>query len=210
MQHSRPTLTFKPLILFPPTLHLLPLHTHHRLMLLAVSLCLLFLFLLPDSLGGFQWNAGDLRVRSTELIHFILSHLVDLICIQEPNPNLSSFSQIPGFSAVRSNCTHSQSDIFSTDVTHSSSGVIIFVGQSLSFSELSTSSLSSLDPYYEYVGVNISLNNSSSLSFVNVYAPLFVLLRRIAKPTPFLPPPFPPPEISLFWRASIVIIPFGT
>ena len=33
------------------------------------------------------------------------------------------------------------------------------------------SSLSSLDPYSDYVGVNISLNNSSSLSFLNVYAP---------------------------------------
>ena len=39
------------------------------------------------------------------------------------------------------------------------------------FSELSTSSLSSLDPYSDYVGVNISLNNSSSMSFLNVYAP---------------------------------------
>ena len=32
-------------------------------------------------------------------------------------------------------------------------------------------SLSSLDPYSVYVGINISLNNSSSLSFLNVYAP---------------------------------------
>ena len=31
--------------------------------------------------------------------------------------------------------------------------------------------LSSLDPYSDYVGTNISLNNSSSLSFLNVYAP---------------------------------------
>ena len=31
--------------------------------------------------------------------------------------------------------------------------------------------LSLLDPYSDYVGVNISLNNSSSLSFFNVYAP---------------------------------------
>ena len=60
---------------------------------------------------------------------------------------------------------------FSTDVTDASGGVIIFVRYGLSFSELSTSSLSSLDPYSDYVGVNISLNNSSSLSFLNVYAP---------------------------------------
>ena len=54
---------------------------------------------------------------------------------------------------------------------HASGGVIIFVRQGLSFSELSTTSLSSLDPYSDYVGVNISLNKSSSVSFLNVYAP---------------------------------------
>ena len=41
MQHSHPTLAFNPLILFPPTLYLRPLHPHHRSIFLAVSLCLL-------------------------------------------------------------------------------------------------------------------------------------------------------------------------
>ena len=45
----------------------------------------------------------------------------------------------------------------------------------LCFYELPTCSLSSLDPYSHYVGVNISLNNSSSLSFLNVYAPHYSL-----------------------------------
>ena len=76
---------------------------------------------------------------------------------------------LSGFSALRSDCTHSRSGILSTDTTHASGGVVIFVRQSLSFSELSTFSLSSLDPYSDYVGVNISLNNSSSVSFLNVY-----------------------------------------
>ena len=39
--------------------------------------------------------------------------------------------------------------------------------------------------------------------------PLFTLLLRIAEPTPFLPPFFPPPEISLFWVTSIAITPSG-
>ena len=117
----------------------------------------------PDSLRILQWNAGGLRARSTKLLHFISSHPVDLICIQESNLNLSSFFRIPGFSALRSDRTHSRSDIFSTDTTHASGGVIIFVRQALSFSELSISSLSSLDPYFDYVGVNILLNDSSSL-----------------------------------------------
>ena len=171
MQHLHPTLIFKPLILFPPTLYLLPLHPHHRLMLLAVSLYLLLSLPLPNSLRVFQWNAGGLQTRSTKLLHFISSHPVDLIYIQESNLNLSSSSQIPGFSALQSDCSHYRSGIFSTDVADASGGVIIFVKQGLSFSELSTSSLSSLGPYSDYVVVNISLNNFSSLSFLYIYAP---------------------------------------
>ena len=85
-----PTLIFKPLILFQPTLYFLPLHSHHRLMLLAVSLYLLLSLPLPNSLRVFQWNAGGLQARSTKLLHFISSHPIDLIYIQESNLNLSS------------------------------------------------------------------------------------------------------------------------
>ena len=116
MQHSHPTLAFKPLIPFPPTLYLLPLHPHHCLMLLAVSLYFLLPLHLPNSLKVLQWNAGGLRARSTKLLHFILSHPVDRISIQESNLNLSSSFRIPGFSALRSNGTHSRSGNFSTDV----------------------------------------------------------------------------------------------
>ena len=129
-----------------------------------------------DSLRVLKWNAGGLRARSTELLHFLLSHPVDLICIQESNLNSSSSFRIPGFSALRSDRAHSRSGILSLDATHASGGVVIFVRQGLSFSELSTSSHSSLDPYSDYVGVNISLNNSSSVSFLNVYTPPYSLL----------------------------------
>ena len=123
----------------------------------------------PDFLRVLQWNARGLRARSTELLHFLSSHRIDLICIQESNLN-SSF-RIPRFSALRSDRIHSRSGILSPDTTHASGGIVIFVWQGLAFSELSTSTLSSLDPYSDYVGINISLNNSSSVSFLNVYAP---------------------------------------
>ena len=126
---------------------------------------------LSDSLRVLQWNAGGHRARSTELLHFLSSHPADLICIQESNLNSSSSFRIPGFSALRSDSTNPRSGILSRDATHASGGVVIFVRQGLSFSELSTSSLSLLDPYSDYVGVNISSNNSSSLSFLYVYAP---------------------------------------
>ena len=125
----------------------------------------------PDSLRVVQRNAGGLRARSTEQLHFLSSHPVDFICIQESNLNSSSSFRIPGFSVLRSDRTHSQSCILSSDATHVSDGVVIFVRQGLSFSELSTTSLSSLDLCSDYVGVNISLNKSFSVSFLNVYAP---------------------------------------
>ena len=171
MQHLHPIVIFKPLIFFPPTLYLLPLHPHHRLMLLGVSLFLLLSIPLLNSLRVLEWNAGCLPARSTKLLHFISSHPVDLIHIQESNLNLSSSFQIPGFSALQFHGTHSRSGIFSTDVADACGGVIIFVKQGLSFSELSTSSLSLLGPNSDYVKVNISLNNFSSLSFLIVYTP---------------------------------------
>ena len=163
-----------------------------------------------DSLRVLQWNAGGLRARSTDLLHFISSHPVDLICIQEPNFNLSSCFRIPGFSALRSDCTHNRSGIFSANATNASGGIIIFVKQGLSFSEHSTFSLSSLDSYSESVGVNISLNDSSSLSFPYVYAPPFCSSPTDSRTIFFLSPSFPPPEISLFWGTSNAITPSGT
>ena len=149
----------------------------------------------PDSLRVLQWNAQGLRARSTKLLHFLLSHPIDLICIQESNLNSSSSFRIPGFSALRSDRTHSRSGILSSDTTHTSSSIVIFVRQGLFFSELHISALSSLDPYSDYVAINISLNDSCLLSFLNMYAPLFTPPQRMAEPIPSLPPP----EIFLFW-----------
>ena len=210
MLQSRITSVSKPLIPHLPVLYLLPLPLQHRPLLLTIFSTPPASSPPPDSLRVLQWNAGGLRARSTELLHFLSSHSVYLICIQESNLNSSSSIRIPAFSALRSDRTHSRSGIVSPDATHASGGVVIFVRQGLSFSELSTSSLSSLNPYSDYVGVNISLDNSSSVSFLNVYAPLFAPPQRMAEPIPFLPQLFPPPEISSFWGTSIAITPSGT
>ena len=194
---SRPTLVSKLLIPHLPVLYLFLLSLLHRSLLLAFLLRLLPP-LPPDSLKVLQWNAGGLRARSTELLHFLSSHPVDLICIQESNLNSCSSFWIPGFSALCSDCTHFRSGILSSDTTHASGGVVIFIRQGISFSELSILFLSSLNFYSDYVEINISLNNSSLLSFLNVHAPLFAPPQRMAEATPFLSPFFPAPEISSF------------
>ena len=178
MLHSRPTLVSKLLIPHLPILYLFLLPPHHSPLLLAVLLRLLSP---PDALMVLQWNAGGLQARSTELLHFLSFHPVDLICIQESNLNSFSSFRIPGYSVLHSNRIHSRSGILSPDATHASGGVVIFVRQGLSFSELSISTLSSLDSYSNYEGINISLNNS--FSFLNVYAPLSAPPRRMAEPT---------------------------
>ena len=110
MQYSSSTLAFKPLIPFCPfcVFSLCSLTTASCSWL---SFCASCLHSPPDSLRVLQWNAGGLRARSTELLHSLSSHLVDLVCIQESKLKSSSSFQIPGFSTLQSNRTHSRSDI---------------------------------------------------------------------------------------------------
>ena len=158
MLHSRPTLVFKLLISHLPILSLLLLSPHHRPLLLAVLLRLL-LSLAPLNPSGFF--KGMLAVSEPGALNCYTSFCptpLTLSVSQESNLNSSSSFRIPGFSALRSDCTHFRSGILSCGAIHASGGVIIFVKHSLSFSELSISSLSSLDPYSDYVEVNIFLN----------------------------------------------------
>ena len=55
-----------------------------------------------------------------------------------------------------------------------------------------------------------SFKTTSPLShFLIIRLPLFSLHRRMAKLTSFLPPFFPPPEISLFWGLQLPSPPLG-
>ena len=168
MLHSCPTLVSKLLIPHLPILYLLLLPFHHRPLLLAILLHLLPP-LLPLTLSAF-FN-GMLEVfEPGALNYFTFFHPILSTLSAFRNPILTHLP-LSGFSVLRSDRTHSRSGILSSDASHASGGVVIFVRQGLSFSELSTTSLSSLDPYSDYVGINISLNKSSSVSFLNVYAP---------------------------------------
>ena len=93
MLHSHVTLVSKLPIHHLPILYLLPQPLHYRPLLLAIFLRLLPP-LLPLTLSGFFNGMLGLQARSTELLHFLSSHSVDLICIQESNLNSSSSFQI--------------------------------------------------------------------------------------------------------------------
>ena len=157
---------------YPPSAHSIssPSSPHHRPLLLAFLLRLLP-SLLPLTLSGF-FN-GMLEVFEPGALNYsTFFRPILLILSAFRSPILTDFPR-SGFldSLLCVLIAPTPGLAFSSDTTHASGGVVIFVRQGLSFFELFTSSLSSLDPYFDYVGINISLNNSSSVSFLNVYAP---------------------------------------
>ena len=187
MQHFRPTLVFKPFIPLPPILYLLPLLPHHRLLLLAVSLHLL-LPLPPLTPSGF-FN-GMLEVSEPGALNcYTFFRLIPLTLFVSRNPTLIHLPLSESLNSLLCDLiAPTPSMPFSFLMPRAaSSGVIIFVRQGLSFSELSTSSLSSLDPYSDYVEINISLNNSSLVSFLNVYAPPIRSSPTDSRTDPFSP-----------------------
>ena len=165
MQHSHSTLTLKPPILFSPTLYLLPLYPHHRFMLLAVSLSPQLSLPFPNSLRVLQWNAGGLQVKSTKLLHFNSSHSVDLIYIQECNLKFLD-------SLLCDPMVLTPDLVFFLLMSQTLAAASSFLS-SRAYSSLSflPPLFLCLGPYSNYIEVNISLNDFSALSLLNVYAP---------------------------------------
>ena len=203
MQHSYPTLTFEPLFVSTPSA------SHHYLMFLAVSLHLLLP--LPPLTPSWFFNGilgisepGALNIytffrfipstffvsRNLIFSHFPLSgSLNSLLCdLIAPTAGLAFFLLMPRTLAAASSLS----------------------SQCFSFSELSIFSLSSFDLYCDYVGVNISPNKASLLSFLNVYAPPICSFPTDGRTNFFSPSIFPPPEIYSFLGTSIAITPSGT
>ena len=151
IEHSPSNLLFffRPLCIFS----LCTLTTALCSWLFIFTSCFFFPSLTPS--GFFNGMPGVSEPRA--LNSYTLFRLIPLTLFVSRNLTLIylPFFWIPGSSALRSDCSHSRSGIFSTYVTNASSGVIIFVMQGLSFSKLSTSSLSLLNPYSDYVEVNI-------------------------------------------------------
>ena len=123
------------------------------------------------SLRVLQWNAGGLGARSTELLHFISSHSVDLVCIQESDLNSFFFPMT---------CT---------------------LAAASSFSSVKAYPLNFLPPLFLCLSPTLIMWRSTSHKtapprshFLMFMLSLSALLRRLAESTPFLRPS----EISFF------------
>ena len=148
----------------------------------------------PEALNYFTFFRPILSAssasRNPSLTHLPLSGFLDsLLCILiAPTPGLAFSLVMPRTLAAAS--------------SFSSGRVYPF----LNF----LPSLSSLYPCSDYVGVIISLNNSSSLSFLNVYAPPICSFPMECRIDSFSPSILPSSRNLFIWGTSTVITPSGT
>ena len=155
---------------YPSATHFVssPLALSPPLMFLAVSLHLLLSLPLLTPSGFFN---GMLTISEPgALNYYTFFRLILLTLVVSRNPILTHLP-LSGFpdSLICNPIAPTPGMAFSLLMARTVS--LIFVRQGSSFSALSAFSLSSLDPYSHYVRVNICLNNFSSLSFHNVFAP---------------------------------------
>ena len=121
---------------------------------------------LPQKLRILQWNAGCLSPsRRAELIAFLSSNQYDLIFLQETHLSATKKFQIPGNSTLCSDQTFGRQGAVSSGTHNTGGGVLTLIHFDLAFS------LSSQDPYSDYICVKVLFSNHPPLQFLNLYSP---------------------------------------
>ena len=126
----------------------------------------------PQNLRILQWNAGGLSPsRRAELIAFLSNNQYDLFLLQETHLLATKKFPIPGYSTPRTNRTFArQGPVFSGGHNNGGGGLTL-IHSDLAFSPGSVSSLSSKDPYSDYICAIVLFSNHSPLQFLNFYSP---------------------------------------
>ena len=79
--------------------------------------------------------------------------------------------QILGYYTLRTDRTFGRQGPVSSGTHNTGGGVLILIHSDLAFSSVSVSSLSSQDPYTDYICVKVLLSNHSPFEFLNLYSP---------------------------------------
>ena len=123
-----------------------------------------------NNLRILQWNANGIRPRRTELIQFLSHNQYDLIFIQKSHLSSDSTFRIPGYKTLQKN--RSMTRRGTTNSTENlGGGVLILVKTGLSYTLLSTQSLSSLDPSSEYLAIAVKIKGAPPIHLFTVYVP---------------------------------------
>ena len=149
----------------PPSASSIPPQTQHTISPLTSSFH-------PSSpsrnnLRILQWNVNEICPRRTELIQFLFHNQYDLIFIQESHLSSDSIFRIPGYKTLQKN--RSMTRRGTTNSTGNlGGGVLILVKNGLTYTSLSTQSLSSLDPSSDYLAIAVKVKGASPIHLFNV------------------------------------------
>ena len=125
------------------------------------------------------------------LPHVVLNlsgYQYDLIFLQKNHLLATKKFQIPGYSTLRTDRTFGRQDPVSSGAHNTGGGVLTLIHSDLAFSPVSVSSLSSQDPYSDYICVLTSIPLLSEA------------LLLILSPGPSLLTSFQTPLTLLSWR----------
>ena len=102
--------------------------------------------------------------RCTKLIQFLSHNHYDLIFIQESHLSSDSTFRIPGYKTLQKN--RSMTRRGTTNSTGNlGGGVLILLKNGLTYTSLSTQSLSSLDPISDYLAIAVKVKGASPIIF---------------------------------------------
>ena len=146
-----------------------------------------------------QWNAGGLSPsRRAELIAFLSNNQYDLILLQETHLSANKKFQIPGYFTLSTDRTFGRQGPVSSGTHHTGGGVLTLIHSDLAFSPVSVSSLSSQDPYSDYIYVKVLFSNHSLLQFLNLYSPPIRSTPSDSRPRTFFSPDILPNSPDTF------------
>ena len=139
-----------------------------------------------------------LHTRSTKLLHFLSSHPVDLICIQESNLNSSSSFLIP-YSLLCILIARTPALAFSLLMPRMPAAALsISSGRAYPFLNFLPPLFLCSIPTLIMWGSTSLLTSPPRCHFLMCMPPLFAPPQQMAEPIPSHPQFFPPPEISSF------------
>ena len=139
-----------------------------------------------NNLRILQWNANGIRPRRTELLHFLSHNQYDLIFIQESHLSSDSTFRIPGYKTLQKNRFMTRRGT-TNSTGNLGGGVLILVKNGLSYTSLSTQSLSSLDPSSDYLAIAVKIKGAAPIHLFNVYVPPIRSSSSDSRPKSFSP-----------------------
>ena len=158
-----------------------------------------------NNLRILQWNANGIRPRRTELLHFLSHNQYDLIFIQESHLSSDSTFRIPGYKTLQKNRFMTRRGT-TNSMGNLGGGVLILVKNGLSYTSLSTQSLSSLDPSSDYLAIAVKIKGAALYIFLTYLSHLSAPLPPTLVQNPSHPFSFhhPLPLTSLATLTAII------